>query len=259
MKPAPWFLAGLFLVPIRAAYAQEAGSDRPAKAEGTVQARLSAPIDYWGKGPPAAKPKAEILAPEVGPAKIQVRETVWAQPIRTPDGSWMLYVPPKPVLDFLEDPSEGTAKAYLAWKTEQAEKMVRAMAILARVKEAPPTPAKTEKGPPEAGSEDAPGTGSLTLVYFKKPSCPYCISQDQVLAQWLPKHPEIRSEPVLPGERPELWKAYGVRGTPTLVLRSEAGKEEVLVGMTAEPQLEAALRRVVQVSAPAGDEKERSK
>src|SRR5579863_1449268 len=157
MKPAPWILAGILLGAIPPAHAQEAGSDRPAKAEGSIQARLSAPIDYWGKGTPAANPKAEILAPEVGPAKIQVRETVWAQPIRTPDGSWMLYVPPKAILDFLEDPSEGTANAYLAWKSEQAEKMVRAMAILGRVKEATSTPAKSEKGTPEAGSDEGRG------------------------------------------------------------------------------------------------------
>jgi hypothetical protein len=252
MRNVPWLLAASFVGFFPAAYAQEAVGERPAGRAGGIQSRLSAPIDFWGKGLSAEKPKVETLVSEVGPAKIQIRESVWAQPVQTPDGSWMLYVPPKPVLDFLENPTEGTAKAYLAWKGEQAEKLARAMALLGQVKAANTNPAKVEVVPAEAGPEGDQAARSVTLVYFKKPSCPHCISQDQVLTQWLPRHPEIRTEPVLPGERPELWKAYGVRGTPTLVLRSEAGKEEVLVGMTPQPQLEAAIRRVVQPNPPAG-------
>ena len=82
-----------------------------------------------------------------------------------------------------------------------------------------------------------------TVDAFHRTTGPHCVSQDGVLAQWLPKHPGIRLGVVLPEERPELWKAYGVRGTPTLVLRSPTGREEVLVGRKSEAELDAALQR----------------
>jgi len=257
MKPAPWLLAGLLLASVRgAAYAQEGGGDRPAKAEASIQVRLSAPIDYWGKGTPAPKPKTETLTPEIGPAKIQVRETVWAQPIRTPDGSWMLYVPPKPILDFLENPTEDSAKAYLAWKKEQAEKLGSAMLLLGRLKE-PAAVAKADGAGPK-GEEVRKDSGA-SLIYFKKPSCSHCISQNAVLGQWLPKYPDLRSQIVLPGEQPELWTAYAVRGTPTLVLRAADGKEETLVGLQSEAQLDAALKRISPPSSPDTQTKEGSR
>src|SRR5436190_405346 len=132
-------------------------------------ARLSSPIDFWGKGPPAEKNTAGAPAvAEVGPGKILLRETVWAQPIRTPDGNWMLYVPPKPILDFLENPTEETAKAYLAWKKEQAEKLGRAMLLLGRLKESGASAPKADGGdgkPKEARGEES--DRSATLVYFK--------------------------------------------------------------------------------------------
>jgi hypothetical protein len=185
----------------------------------------------------------------MGPGRILVRETVWAQPIRTPDGNWMLYVPPKPILDFLENPTEEAAKAYLAWKKEQAEKLGRAMLLLGRLKD-PPAPAKADTAGPkseEARKEESTGA---SLIYFKKPTCPHCVSQDGILGQWLPKHSDLRLQIVLPGELPELWKSYAVRGTPTLVLQAADGKEEVLVGLQSEARLDAALKRISPPSPP---------
>jgi hypothetical protein len=251
------FLAGSFG---RAALAQESGGDPPAGTDGKVQNRLSAPIDFWGKGSSNEKPKSAPSGAEVGPGRIQIRETVWAQPVRTPDGAWMLYVPPKPILDFLENPTEETAKAYMAWKSDQAQKIGRAMLLLGRLKEKDATRELGKGDAGEASPEEPDGTAP-TLIYFKKPTCPHCVSQDAVLAQWLPKHAGIRLGVVLPEERPELWKAYGVRGTPTLVLRSGTGKEEVLVGLKTEPELDAALKRIGAPSPEASRplEKERSK
>lgn len=235
MKTFPTILGVLVITSIGArASAQESRADT---------ARLSSPIDFWGKGATNEKNNTSGSAvAEVGPGKILLRETVWAQPIRTPDGNWMLYVPPKPILDFLENPTEETAKAYLAWKKEQADKLGRAMLLLGRLKESA-APSKTDdagdKGELPQKEEDI----HASLIYFKKPTCPHCVSQDAVLAQWLKKHSGLRSQIVLPGEQPELWKSYAVRGTPTLVLRALGGKEEVLVGLQSEAQLDAALKR----------------
>ena len=236
MKIVPSLLAILLVTSIASlASAQEPRPDAPA-------ARLTRPIDFWGKGPSEKSTSTAAVAAEIGPGRILLWETVWAQPIRTPDGNWMLYVPPKPILDFLENPTEESAKAYLAWKKEQAEKLGRAMLLLGRLKEGAAAP-KVEgaSGKPDQARKDE--SGGASLIYFKKPSCPHCISQDAVLTQWLPKHSGIRSQVVLPGEEPELWKSYAVRGTPTLVLRAENGKEEVLVGLQSEAQLDAALKR----------------
>jgi glutaredoxin len=238
IKIAHWLLPLLALWPLSAARAQEASGDRQAGLE----SRLSAPIDFWGKGISHETPKSAAPTLLAGPTRIQVRESVWAEPIQTPDGSWMLYVPPKAVLDFLEDPSEGSAKVYLAWKREQAEKLGRAMAMLAKVKAAS-APKIQGKGTDEEGPSAQGQAGPATLVYFKKPSCPYCVSQDAVLAGWLPKHPEVRLDVVLPGERPELWKEAGVPGTPTLLLRQGGGEDIHLVGLKQEADLESALRK----------------
>jgi hypothetical protein len=239
MKPLPLFQFVLLAVSAASRISAQESHAEPEAA------RLTSPIDFWGKGPPSPKRGPGTAASaEIGPGKILLRETLWAQPIRTPDGNWMLYVPPKPILDFLENPTEETAKAYLAWKKEQAAKLGRAMLLLGRLKE---SGAARPKADGLRGTRDlAPEEGSdlsATLLYFKKPSCPHCVSQDGVLAQWLPKHPGIRLGVVLPEERPELWKAYGVRGTPTLVLRSPTGREEVLVGRKSEAELDAALQR----------------
>jgi hypothetical protein len=265
--PKVIWVISLLAVPFLAQAAPS--SQAPGSQGGALEAsktgassRLARPIDFWGTGAaadPGKPPPGQGL--ELGPGRIILRETVWAQPIRTPDGNWMLYVPPKPILDFLENPTEETGKAYLAWKSEQAEKLGRAMSLLARLKEAGPGAPKGEDAPEasDPGQKAAPRPG--TLIYFKKPSCPHCVSQDAVLALWLPKHPDLRLQVVLPDEQPELWKAYAVRGTPTLVLRSGVGKGEVLVGLQSDAQLEAAISRSVGpgVHPSQGDDKERSR
>jgi len=129
--------------------------------------------------------------------------------------------------------------AVLAWKKDQAEKLGRAMELLGRLKAAESAAPAKERPKMESPAAD----GRLTLLYFKKPSCPHCISQDGVLAAWLPNHPDIQIDIVLPGERPELWKQYGIRGTPTMVVRSPEGREEILVGLHSEAQLGTALKR----------------
>jgi len=242
MKRLCWVFTALLAAQLgRAAVGQEAGESVQGGPVAPVAGRLSGPIDFWGKGPgPAPRNPSVTPGLEVASGNVQVRETIWAQPIRTPDGNWMLYVPPKPILDFLESPSEETAKAYVAWKAEQAQKLGRAIALLGRVKGSGSALPK-EEGSPKASDTPA---GPATLIYFKKPSCTHCITQDGVLAEWLPKHPEVRLDVVFPEDRPELWKSYGVRGTPTLVFRSKDGKGEVLVGLHTDSQLEAALERL---------------
>jgi glutaredoxin len=236
----------LAFVPFGQATAQERPGEKPRYEAGRYFTR---PIDLWNAGlsyDPAPRPSGEA---EPLPSRVAVRESIWAQPIRTPDGSWMIYAPPKPVLNFLESPSEETAKAYLSWKQEQTDKLKKAMTLLARVREpgaAGPAPLAEVPAVP-GGNKSLAHDPPFRITYFKKPSCPHCVSQDAVLAQWQKRRPGGTVDIVLPGDRPELWKAYGVRGTPTLVVEVGIGsrdRKEILVGLQSEEALEAVLARL---------------
>ena len=111
-------------------------------------------VSFWGDAPLADK-KPESSRPE--------KESIFAEPIRLPDGRVTVYVPPKAVLDFLETPDEESGKAYLAWQRARMEKLSRAAEILARLTgraappegEAPPRALPEEKAAPKADSPPA--------------------------------------------------------------------------------------------------------
>ena len=232
----------LAFVPSGPATAQERPSEKTQNAPGRYFTR---PLDLWNAGltydaAPQSSGEVESLPPRVA-----VRENIWAQPIRTPDGNWMIYVPPKQVLNFLESPSEETAKAYLSWKQEQTDKLKKAMMLLARLREPGATVPAADVPIEAPGKKALPPDFPFRITYFKKPSCPHCVSQDAVLAEWQKRRPGGKVDIVLPGDRPELWKAYGVRGTPTLVVEAGTGdRKEILVGLQSEEALEAVLARL---------------
>jgi glutaredoxin/Holliday junction resolvase len=221
--------------------AQEATAEPPREAVGRY---FGKPVDLWKTGTNLLPKPSSAATGEPAPPRMAVRENVWAQPIRTPDGTWMIYVPPKQVLDFLESPTEKTARAYLAWKAEQTAKFRDAMVLLAKMKPAngEPLEALSGKTPLKAAPQDT----SFRITYFKKPSCPHCVSQDAILSEWLTRRTSGKVDVVQPGERPELWEAYQVRGTPTLVLEASGqSMKEVLVGLQSENALEASLAKLV--------------
>ena len=216
----------------------------PGSPKETLGRHFSKPIDFWRKGMGFSVAPSPQDTLEARPGRVAVRESVFAQPIQTPEGNWMIYIPPKPVLDFLEAPTEDSARAYLAWKAEQAEKLKRAMQLLAQVR-------AKEAGEPEPPRPDPPAAEfPFEITYFKKPSCPHCVTQDEILGRLLSRRSAGKLLTLLPGERPELWKAYEVRGTPTLLLEGgSGGKPEVLVGLQSEAALEAALARLSMTTA----------
>jgi hypothetical protein len=219
--------------------AQEVASDTPKETPGRY---FSKPVDLWKTGRSLAPTPQHVDSSDTAPERVAVRDNVWAQPIRTPDGNWMIYVPPKQVLDFLEAPSEATARVYLSWKAEQSQKLRHAMTLLAKLKNATEAPLEASN---EAAAKPAPQDFPFRITYFKKPSCPHCVSQDAVLSEWLARRTSGKVDVVLPGERPELWKAYQVRGTPTLLLEAgSSGRKELLVGLQSEAALEANLAKL---------------
>jgi hypothetical protein len=219
---------------------QEVTSDGPKESGG--HRYFSKPVDFWKSGASLAPAHRAHEASEPAPERVAVRDNVWAQPVRTADGSWMIYVPPRQVLDFLESPTEETARAYLTWKAGQTEKLRKAMVLLAKIKDSGPPEAANASSDENRAAMPAPQDLRFKITYFKKPSCPHCVSQDGVLSGWLERRTLGQLDVVQPGERPELWKAYQVRGTPTLVLEVEdQSRKAVLVGLQSAQALEAAL------------------
>jgi hypothetical protein len=226
--------------------AQEQRVENPATAIPSPRRYFDRPIDFWRAGLSLdgdKEPKGPTLDP--GSGRLRIRESVWAQPIQTPDGSWLVYVPPPAVLNFLENPTAETAKAYVAWKADQAEKLKKAFNLLQEAKGKPEGKKEAATSPPlEAASPGLYPTSDVTLVYFHQKTCTHCTTQDGVLEKWLRRHPEVHLAPYEPGERDDLWKAFQVRGTPTLVFRGGSNAPLVLVGLQTEEKLESALQAV---------------
>ena len=57
----------------------------------------------------------------------------WREPVLTSDGRVTFYVPPQPVLSFLEDPTPDHARQYLAWQDEKMERVLKAQEVLAEI------------------------------------------------------------------------------------------------------------------------------
>lgn len=228
------------------AVSQDNGTPKPDASAREACRYFDRPIDYWRSGG-SAKPAPKLeREPHSISGRVEFRENVWAQPIKTPDGSWVVYVPPPAVLDFLESPTEESAKAYLTWKNQQAERLKQAMALLARVRgDSDSGKAEEPKEPTTPGPDPESSRSSFVITYFHQEKCQHCVAQDAVLAQWLRKHPEGKLDLVERGDRPELWKEKQIRGTPTLILSDPAsGKSDVLVGLRSLEALNEGLARL---------------
>jgi hypothetical protein len=130
-----------------AAKVAEARQDAPARPGFFAEKR----VDFWRDGNPGRTAPADM--------KAGVSESIWAEPIRLPDGRYTTYVPPRPVLEFMENPTRENARKYLEWQTERLEKMRKAALMLGEIQRE--KEAKTAK-------IDGPLPDGLTLTYFKK-------------------------------------------------------------------------------------------
>lgn len=200
-------------------------------------------VAFWGDS------KEEIPKTAQLPAS---GETIWAEPIRMPDGRMSVYVPPKPVLDFLDSPNEESGRAYLAWQKARMEKIARASEILGRLVEEARSPEKkaeppseqdappraavatTEKTPP-GGAQKAPPalpSGAPEILYFKMDGCPHCRREDAVLLELAKERPNVKVRIFTPDMEETLWEALEIKVVPTLVVRGEDGRLQVSRGYT---------------------------
>ncbi|MBI4575573.1 MAG: hypothetical protein HY722_04845 [Planctomycetes bacterium] len=168
------------------------------------------PVDFWDRRAPVLAPQAPSPAPR--PAAVEqpaVEESIWAEPTRLPDGRWVIYLPPAPVLAHLTNPTRESARAYLAWQRERTETIARAAALVQEVAEEDevrPTPQPLTPG-------QAP---RYQLLYFFRPDCPHCERQGPLLGEWAARHKDVALSALDPAS--EQGRAFGVTVTPTLVL-----------------------------------------
>jgi len=108
----------------------------------------------------------------------------WAEPVISPSGRVSIYVPPKEVRDFLEEPNPENARAYLTWNLKRIKKFILAQELLR--KEAKELEVVKEP------SQDRVGAGYL--FYFMSKGCPACEKESRVIEDIYLNHPEIRIE-----------------------------------------------------------------
>jgi hypothetical protein len=206
---------------VQASEPKDQPPDRPVLAAGAV--------DFWGAGERAPKVRKGRPSPDI---------TVWAEPIRMPDGRFAVYVPAPQVLRFLDDPTPETARGYLAWQKERVTKLRRAMEVLEAT--AAQDEAKDGTAPPAAkAGESVKATSSETrlkseITYFRRDGCIFCDRQDPILEAVRSKRPDVGVRKVMPGESPELWAKYAVNVTPTIVIELAEKPPVVLRGLASQ-------------------------
>ncbi len=237
--------------------------DSPSKENSPVRTSrfFDRPIDYWQRGIGYGKEKGTDSREDT--KAIRKPEAVsppsdWGQVVKLPDGSLAYHELPKPLVRVLEDPSPENIRGYLEWRMSRAQKILRAAELMKEFKgaaaskaradgersQAPPLPADSPvaSNPPKSVAPDA-ATSAFSIKYFHKQGCPHCDTQDAILGDWLKDKPQGKLEIVEFGNRPDLWRAYGVRGTPSIVLEDSGTKRTVfLEGLSRAEGLDAALR-----------------
>ncbi|MGH7339356.1 MAG: thioredoxin fold domain-containing protein, partial [Candidatus Rokuibacteriota bacterium] len=99
------------------------------KTASSAAAQPYMPAQPQKEAPDGAEPAQKAVTRESSnPA--QVDESIWAEPVRGPDGQFRVYLPPRPVRDFLEKPTPENARAYLAWNLARMRRMDEAVNVM---------------------------------------------------------------------------------------------------------------------------------
>lgn len=150
-------------------------------------------------------------------------ESLWAEPRSSTDSGVPVYMPPRPVREFLEAPTPDRARAYLAWNEARLRAIVHASEVLRLVTagemtEGGETRAQATSGPTSGcvapatnvganpatpGGED-PRLGGLpggadprraphgvSVLYVFASWCPYSARQTPLVAAWARSRPDV--------------------------------------------------------------------
>jgi len=253
-----------------------AGSDLGAqeKAEEAKKGKPAAParffdrpIDYWGRGLGWGEEPGTDSRRDNRPDEKQTKKAPgsdWGQVVKLPDGTLSYHELPGPLVQVLENPTPDSIRAYFEWRMERAGKVLRAAQLMKEYRAqalgttpdaatpresagaappgepAAPAPAVLPAAP--ARQLDGRKAAPFIVTYFHKKHCPHCDTEDAILTEWLAGKPEGRLEVIEFGMKPELWRAIGVRGTPSLLLEDGGTKKSVfLEGVSRADVLDRAL------------------
>jgi hypothetical protein len=115
----------------------------------------------------------------------------WAEPIISSSGKISIYLPPKEVRNFLENPDSQNAKAYLQWNSKRINKFIAAQEALKKETEEMEIMKETKNQADVAGTNK---TGTNYLFYFMRKGCSYCAKQTPTIENIYLAHPEIKIE-----------------------------------------------------------------
>lgn len=170
------------------------------------------------EGVRTAEPAKAVSPPtEAQPPKVE--ESMWAEPVRGPDGQLRVYLPPKAVRAFLDKPTPENAREYLAWNQARMRQMDEAVNVMREVAaqqfgipadssamvSAPPSGpgARTSRGAPQllppappllplpapetiraqAPASREAATPAISIVYAFATWCPYSRRQTPIINQ----------------------------------------------------------------------------
>jgi thiol-disulfide isomerase/thioredoxin len=169
-------------------------------------------------GEPVTAGTEQIARPILTPGEVDSShiESLWAEPSSGPQAAGPMYVPPKPVREFLEAPTAERARAYLAWNQARLRAIAQATEVLRLVTGSETTgtdavDARTSGSPtagcaapatnaggalPAAGGVDllagVPGAAAdprrashgISVLYAFASWCPYSARQTPLVAAW---------------------------------------------------------------------------
>lgn len=255
---------------VQSVHAQESDSQEKREAAAPIPRFFARPVDYWQRGlsyeAPAPAKSQDGRGDAARPPRSAGRSD-WTQVVRQQDGSYAYYELPKPLVEVLEDPSPEKIRAYFEWKLGRTQKILRAAEAMKEYRaglapapgttpggdSATPAPNAVTSGspspvvrpaPPAADAAMPPAKEGTSVTYFHRSGCHHCETQDAVLASWLKDKPGVALEVVEFGNKPELWRQYNVRGTPSLVVENKASRTSIfLEGLSREDVLNQALKR----------------
>ena len=195
-------------------------------------------------------------------------EGLWTEPVVGPSGEVFYYTPPKPVLDFVNNPTAENAKAYLEWNKKRFDAYAKAQQVLKEViKEQddktpsvkPASKKEAKKTLSLAVSSKLPASSLIKsikarLLYFIDPDCKYCRQELPIINAFYEKHkkelriegitgadniPELNAKFAFPvrKDRGEI-KQFKISTYPTMIFAMPGGKVFGIKGFAQKEVLE---------------------
>lgn len=264
MNRLPRFACLLFPLFLPAASARAEDPAAPPKPEPPAHAPrfFVHPLDYWETTPQPSRARAAIAEKTASDSAGSSREggaSPWSRRVQMSDGTYRTEDLPPLLVQVLEDPTPENIRAYFEWRADRTRKILRAAQKIGEYRatlvspaehrgepagENPPEPtgplaAPLSSGPLRESIGASPPLPSLQLLYFHRSGCSHCDTQEAILAGWLKDKPQVTLQAIEFGDHPELWKAYRVRGTPSIVLvDSSSGESRFLEGVASQVDLD---------------------